>query len=194
MRKDTLLHRRKRREVLLHIIAVVLLVFAAIHLIFCVGKSFQGSAAARVRRDVGETDLIHSVTAVSELRSQENTRVDVVNFIHMKQIQVLLSRSRFRSRFVLISSFNPFKLTRVCVCFAENVSDCIPPQSSEFPEGFFTLQERKDGGILIYFMIIFYMLLAVSIVCDDYFLPSLEVISERKPVFCPVSSGGVSAV
>lgn len=77
------------------------------------------------------------------------------------------------------------------MCFAENASDCIPPQSSEFPEGFFTLQERKDGGILIYFMIIFYMLLAVSIVCDDYFLPSLEVISERKPVFRLVSSGGV---
>ena len=29
-------------------------------------------------------------------------------------------------------------------------------------------------------MIIFYMFLAVAIVCDDYFLPSLEVISERK--------------
>lgn len=60
------------------------------------------------------------------------------------------------------------------------MTDCIPPQSSEFPDGFFTLQERKDGGILIYFMLIFYMLLAVSIVCDEYFLPSLEVISERK--------------
>ncbi|XP_041917746.1 sodium/potassium/calcium exchanger 5 [Alosa sapidissima] len=28
-------------------------------------------------------------------------------------------------------------------------------------------------------MIIFYMFLAISIICDDYFLPSLEVISER---------------
>ncbi|XP_061565587.1 sodium/potassium/calcium exchanger 5 [Cololabis saira] len=61
----------------------------------------------------------------------------------------------------------------------ENESDCISPQASEFPEGFFTVQERKDGGLVIYFMIIFYMLLAVAIVCDDYFLPSLEVISER---------------
>ncbi|CAI5644962.1 unnamed protein product [Oreochromis niloticus] len=61
----------------------------------------------------------------------------------------------------------------------ENETECIPPQSSEFPEGFFTVQERKDGGLIIYFMLIFYMLLAVAIVCDDYFLPSLEVISER---------------
>lgn len=64
--------------------------------------------------------------------------------------------------------------------FAENESECVSPQSSEFPDGFFTVQERKDGGLVIYFMIIFYMLLAVAIVCDDYFLPSLEVISERK--------------
>lgn len=61
----------------------------------------------------------------------------------------------------------------------ENETECVSPQSSEFPEGFFTVQERKDGGLVIYFMIIFYMLLAVAIVCDDYFLPSLEVISER---------------
>lgn len=73
-----------------------------------------------------------------------------------------------------------FVCVRACVCVAENETDCVSPQSSEFPGGFFTVQERKDGGLVIYFMIIFYMLLAVSIVCDDYFLPSLEVISERK--------------
>lgn len=52
--------------------------------------------------------------------------------------------------------------------------------SSEFPAGFFTKQERKDGGIVIYFLIILYMFMALSIVCDEYFLPSLELISECK--------------
>ncbi|XP_053356657.1 sodium/potassium/calcium exchanger 5 [Clarias gariepinus] len=61
----------------------------------------------------------------------------------------------------------------------ENESECVPPQSSEFPPGFFTEQERRDGGVVIYFIIIFYMLLAISVVCDEYFLPSLEVISDR---------------
>ncbi|MBN3296340.1 NCKX5 protein, partial [Amia calva] len=62
---------------------------------------------------------------------------------------------------------------------SENETSCVSSQASEFPEGFFTEQERKDGGIIIYFIVIFYMLLAVSIVCEDYFLPSLELISER---------------
>ncbi|KAM7405878.1 hypothetical protein PAMP_000295 [Pampus punctatissimus] len=74
----------------------------------------------------------------------------------------------------------------------ENETECISPQSSEFPDGFFTVQERKDGGLVIYFMLIFYMLLAVSIVCDDYFLPSLEVISER--VFVTKGDIGVSTI
>ncbi|CAM4528722.1 unnamed protein product [Lepidochelys kempii] len=60
----------------------------------------------------------------------------------------------------------------------ENKTQCIPSSSSEFPEAFFTQQEREDGGIIIYFIIILYMFMAVSIVCDDYFLPSLEIISE----------------
>ncbi|XP_033621213.1 sodium/potassium/calcium exchanger 5 [Fukomys damarensis] len=59
-----------------------------------------------------------------------------------------------------------------------NSTQCVISPSSEFPEGFFTKQERADGGIIIYFLIILYMFMAVSIVCDDYFLPSLEIISE----------------
>ncbi|TRY90186.1 hypothetical protein DNTS_033368 [Danionella cerebrum] len=114
MRSEAVLQwRKKRRDVLLSIIAFLLLIFAVLHLVYCAGRSFQGSSPARLRRDL------------------------------------------------------------------ENASECVPPQSSEFPEGFFTLQQRKDGGIIIYFLIIFYMLLAISIVCDRYFLPSLEIISER---------------
>uniref|UniRef100_UPI00398EE5E0 sodium/potassium/calcium exchanger 5 n=1 Tax=Pristiophorus japonicus TaxID=55135 RepID=UPI00398EE5E0 len=61
---------------------------------------------------------------------------------------------------------------------ADNVTRCVQSPSSEFPEGFFTWDERKEGGIIIHFIIILYMLLAIDIVCEDYFLPSLEVISE----------------
>ncbi|XP_056428261.1 sodium/potassium/calcium exchanger 5 isoform X3 [Hyla sarda] len=61
----------------------------------------------------------------------------------------------------------------------ENDTLCIFSPSSEFPKGLFTEQERKDGGIIIHFLVIMYMFLAVAIVCDEYFIPSLEVISER---------------
>ncbi|KAL6089985.1 hypothetical protein STEG23_008528, partial [Scotinomys teguina] len=60
----------------------------------------------------------------------------------------------------------------------ENSTQCVASSGSEFPEGFFTKQESTDGGIVIYFLIILYMFMAVSIVCDKYFLPSLEIISD----------------
>ncbi|XP_008847604.1 sodium/potassium/calcium exchanger 5 [Nannospalax galili] len=59
-----------------------------------------------------------------------------------------------------------------------NSTQCAVSPAAEFPEGFFTKQESADGGIIIYFLIILYMFMAVSIVCDKYFLPSLEIISE----------------
>ncbi|KAM9202018.1 sodium/potassium/calcium exchanger 5 [Dugong dugon] len=59
-----------------------------------------------------------------------------------------------------------------------NTTQCIVSPSSEFPQGFFTKQERAEGGIIIYFLIILYMSMAVSTVCDVYFVPSLEIISE----------------
>lgn len=62
----------------------------------------------------------------------------------------------------------------------ENSTQCATSPASEFPAGFFTRQESTDGGIVIYFLIIIYMLMAVSIVCDKYFLPSLEIISDGK--------------
>ncbi|KAM7156483.1 sodium/potassium/calcium exchanger 5 isoform 2-T2 [Molossus nigricans] len=73
-----------------------------------------------------------------------------------------------------------------------NSTQCVISPSSEFPEGFFTKQERADGGIVIYILIILYMFLALSIVCDEYFLPSLEIISEC--VFITKGDVGISTI
>uniref|UniRef100_A0A8C0MZ76 Solute carrier family 24 member 5 n=2 Tax=Canis lupus familiaris TaxID=9615 RepID=A0A8C0MZ76_CANLF len=73
-----------------------------------------------------------------------------------------------------------------------NSTQCVISPSLEFPEGFFTKQERTDGGIVIYFLIILYMFGALSIVCDEYFLPSLEIISES--VFITKGDIGISTI
>lgn len=71
-------------------------------------------------------------------------------------------------------------MSKPCLSLSENDTLCIVSPSSEFPKGLFTEQERKDGGIVIHFLVILYMFLAVAIICEDYFIPSLEIISERK--------------
>ncbi|CAL8365189.1 unnamed protein product [Lota lota] len=49
----------------------------------------------------------------------------------------------------------------------------------EFPEDVFTKEQRKRGAVLLHVLCAIYMFYALAIVCDDYFVPSLEKISEN---------------
>uniref|UniRef100_A0A4W4GLM2 Sodium/calcium exchanger membrane region domain-containing protein n=1 Tax=Electrophorus electricus TaxID=8005 RepID=A0A4W4GLM2_ELEEL len=49
----------------------------------------------------------------------------------------------------------------------------------EFPEDVFTNQERMEGAVALHIMSAMYMFYALALVCDDYFVPSLEKICER---------------
>ncbi|XP_026873502.2 sodium/potassium/calcium exchanger 3 isoform X2 [Electrophorus electricus] len=49
----------------------------------------------------------------------------------------------------------------------------------EFPEDIFTKEQRRKGAVLLHVLCAIYMFYALAIVCDDYFVPSLEKISEN---------------
>ncbi|KAL3971180.1 uncharacterized protein ACER0C_026699 [Sarotherodon galilaeus] len=49
----------------------------------------------------------------------------------------------------------------------------------EFPEDIFTKEQRKNGAVCLHALCAIYMFYALAIVCDDYFVPSLEKISEN---------------
>ncbi|CAB1339889.1 unnamed protein product [Coregonus sp. 'balchen'] len=49
----------------------------------------------------------------------------------------------------------------------------------EFPEDLFTNNERKSGAVLLHIAAALYMFLALAIICDDYFVTSLEKICEK---------------
>ncbi|XP_060595970.1 sodium/potassium/calcium exchanger 3-like isoform X2 [Ruditapes philippinarum] len=61
----------------------------------------------------------------------------------------------------------------------EDEPNCTKRAIEEFPDNFFTLKQTKDGGIAAHIAISLYMFGALAIVCDDYFVSSLEVICER---------------
>lgn len=41
------------------------------------------------------------------------------------------------------------------------------------------VEQRRNGGIVVYFLGMFYMFVALAIVCDEYFVPALEVITDK---------------
>ncbi|XP_062857067.1 sodium/potassium/calcium exchanger 4 isoform X2 [Trichomycterus rosablanca] len=64
----------------------------------------------------------------------------------------------------------------------ENVTlekNCTEPAIHEFPNDYFTNAERKSGAVLLHILAALYMFLALAIVCDDYFVTSLEKICEK---------------
>ncbi|XP_015720798.1 sodium/potassium/calcium exchanger 4 isoform X2 [Coturnix japonica] len=57
--------------------------------------------------------------------------------------------------------------------------NCTEPAIHEFPDDIFTNKERQQGGVLLHIIAALYMFYALAIVCDDFFVPSLEKICER---------------
>ncbi|XP_069387399.1 sodium/potassium/calcium exchanger 3-like isoform X4 [Paralichthys olivaceus] len=63
---------------------------------------------------------------------------------------------------------------------ANNQNDSISRSAiSEFPEDIFTLEQRRQGAVLLHVLCAIYMFHALAIVCDVYFVPSLEKVSEN---------------
>ncbi|XP_033762609.1 sodium/potassium/calcium exchanger 5-like [Pecten maximus] len=61
----------------------------------------------------------------------------------------------------------------------ENESECIPRSVEEFPGNFMSLKETQEGGFLIHTLVVIYIFGAIAIVCDDYFVASLEIICDE---------------
>ncbi|XP_046548363.1 probable sodium/potassium/calcium exchanger CG1090 isoform X1 [Haliotis rubra] len=57
--------------------------------------------------------------------------------------------------------------------------NCTPRAVEQFPKGFFTQQQRQQGAIAVHILICVYMFLALAIVCDYYFVPSLEILCDH---------------
>ncbi|XP_015282624.1 PREDICTED: sodium/potassium/calcium exchanger 4 [Gekko japonicus] len=57
--------------------------------------------------------------------------------------------------------------------------NCTPPAIHEFPDDVFKNKERQQGAVLLHIIGALYMFYALAIVCDDFFVPSLEKICEK---------------
>ncbi|XP_006133722.2 sodium/potassium/calcium exchanger 4 isoform X1 [Pelodiscus sinensis] len=57
--------------------------------------------------------------------------------------------------------------------------NCTEPAINEFPEDLFTNKERQQGAVFLHIVSALYMFYALAIVCDDFFVPSLEKICEK---------------
>ncbi|GAB5573111.1 sodium/potassium/calcium exchanger 4 isoform X1 [Prionailurus iriomotensis] len=63
----------------------------------------------------------------------------------------------------------------------QTAKNCTDPAIHEFPTDLFSNKERQHGAVLLHILGALYMFYALAIVCDDFFVPSLEKICENEP-------------
>ncbi|CAN7997002.1 unnamed protein product [Ixodes hexagonus] len=47
-----------------------------------------------------------------------------------------------------------------------------------------TQEQRQQGGVVFHFIIVIYLCGVLGYICDDYFVPSLEIIADSEVFFC----------
>ncbi|GFU03775.1 hypothetical protein NPIL_79031 [Nephila pilipes] len=111
------------------------------------------------------------------------TRLRKFNFLYILPCFAIASCvfTLIQTRFdeVLTKDYIHQKSRSLLAVSNETLVKCIPSGIDSFPNDFFTQQERQMGGVVIHIMIALYTCAMIGIVCHDYFVPSLEIISDR---------------
>ena len=63
-----------------------------------------------------------------------------------------------------------------------STNDTAPAKDPLFPPDIFTIAEIRSGAVAFYILGVIYMFVALAIVCDEFFVPSLDVIIERMDI------------
>lgn len=90
------------------------------------------------------------------------------------------------------------KLTNNTINDDVSISDenktCELPSVAEFPADLFNARQRKHGAIVVHLLIALYMFVGLAIVCDYYFVSSLEVICYKLKIQADVAGASLMAI
>lgn len=65
--------------------------------------------------------------------------------------------------------------------------NCVEPSINDFPGDFMTQDQRlKHGGVVVHILLAIYLVVALVVVCDGYFIPSLKKIIAKLRLDCNV--------
>ena len=80
----------------------------------------------------------------------------------------------------------PANATKMCKCkeaLKTKIGPNTPKEESgkfgDFPQDVFDLSQLRKGAILFHILGILYMFYALALVCDEFFVPSLDVIADK---------------
>ena len=78
-----------------------------------------------------------------------------------------------------------FRLYKTAYIYRINKTDvplgrgCSKSQDALFPRDVFECSQLRSGAVILHIVGILYMFYALALVCDEFFVPALDVITEK---------------
>ena len=94
------------------------------------------------------------------------------NFVKIEKSDSVLDSVIFR-RLLSIDDTNTSEAT------TKDKKDKKPQKDPLYPDDLFTLEERQHGAAILHVLGMMYMFICLAIVCDEFFVPALDVIIEK---------------
>jgi len=61
----------------------------------------------------------------------------------------------------------------------DNQTNRTTSRDREFPNDIFSLEQKRRGAVVLHIVGVLYMFVALAIVCDEFFIPALEIVAQR---------------
>ncbi|MFH4977900.1 hypothetical protein AB6A40_004609 [Gnathostoma spinigerum] len=127
--------------------------------------NFRKSEADEIRRLLSNTDTDGERSTTAARLDKPALEASLARLLRIRRLLTIDSMSDREDR---------HKLGCIHSSPEENSS-----LSSVFPDDLFTLQQKRHGFVIFHICGLIYMFIALAIVCDDYFVPSLSVLTEK---------------
>lgn len=59
-----------------------------------------------------------------------------------------------------------------------NATTSTATESRQFPTDLFSLEQKRRGAVILHIVGVLYMFVALAIVCDEFFIPALEIVAQ----------------
>ncbi|KAG7242684.1 hypothetical protein INR49_020057 [Caranx melampygus] len=177
------LRRRLRRSRVLFFISGVLLCF--IYTLTLKARLSEPQTADTLRAGGGEDDVvevnIREVVASNETAKEE----EVVPPESTKPPLVIIVNRTDIEQCIYVDP-QPPKPPQTPPPPTTTASPRPPPQpphrKGEYPEDIFSVEQRQQGWVVLHIIGMIYMFVALAIVCDEFFVPALEVITVKMEI------------
>ncbi|XP_056249010.1 sodium/potassium/calcium exchanger 1-like isoform X1 [Seriola aureovittata] len=182
------LRRRLRRSRVLFFISGVLLCF--VYTLTLKARLSEPQAAAQtddaLRAEAGDDDDVVEVNIREVMASNETEEVVVPPESSKPPLVITVNRTDIE-QCIYVDPQPPKPLPTPTPPPSTTAASPRPPpqlpsRKGEYPEDLFSVEQRQQGWVSLHIMGMTYMFVALAIVCDEFFVPALEVITVRMEI------------